>query len=242
MPRSWDSEIGYLPGVADAGDSTLWTMIRGAADGRATDRAAFAALYEPAIRAYLHARWGSGWLQGEIDDAVQEAFVECLKDDGVLTRVDPNRRGGFRAYLYGVLRNVALRIERRTARRQARTGASLPDADRLRADEPTLSRVFDRAWAIGVLQRASVRMTDRATGLGGSAPRRGELLRLRFGEGLPIREIAARWDADPARVHRQYAKARAEYRRALEAEVAALNPGSPEEIERECESLLAFFA
>ena len=53
-----------------------------------------------------------------------------------------------------------------------------------------------------------------------------ELLRLRFHEGLPIREIAARWKRDTAWVPHQYATAREEFKRAVDAglEVAAKVP------------------
>ena len=38
-------------------DVTCWTVIRGAAAGRAEDCAEFAQRYEGVIRAYLAARW-----------------------------------------------------------------------------------------------------------------------------------------------------------------------------------------
>ena len=80
---------------------------------------------------------------------------------------------------------------------------------------------------------------DRAQELGADAVQRVELLRLRFHEGLPICEIAQRWNVDSAKLHREYAKARKEFRAALLEVVAFHYPGSPADVERECVELLA---
>ena len=93
-------------------ETTCWTMIQGAARGGAEDRERFAVRYAPVVRAYLEARWGNTPLAEFLDDAVQEVFVECFKQDGVLDRADDIRFGNFRQFLLGVVRNVALRIEK----------------------------------------------------------------------------------------------------------------------------------
>jgi RNA polymerase sigma-70 factor (ECF subfamily) len=212
-------------------ESTCWTVIRGAAEGRSSDREEFARRYLPVVRAYLGARWRGTPLAQQVEDGVQEVFLDCFKRDGALGRVDPARP--FRAFLFGVARNVALRVEERRARgreRPAESGADFP------ADDPGLSAVFDRAWALTLLEEAVAR--HRAAGDG----RRAELLRLRFEEDLPVREIAARWREDPARVHKEYARAREEFKRALLEVVAFHHPGPPGEVERECERLLDLFA
>ena len=77
---------------------------------------------------------------------------------------------------------------------------------------------------------------------GEKAERRVELMRLRFSEDMPIRDIAKLWDADAAVLHREYAKAREEFKQALKAEVAFHHPGNPGEIERECAALLGLIA
>ena len=63
------------------------------------------------------------------------------------------------------------------------------------------------------------------------------LLRLRFHEELPIREIAARWQEDPARLHHEYATARDEFRTALRAVVAFHQPGPASCLDSACENL-----
>ena len=138
-------------------ESTCWTLIRGAAGGNPSDREQFARLYEPVVRAYLAARWRGS--RGELADAVQEVFLACFQPEGVLERADPQQPGGFRAFLYGVARNVARRVETRRSRRREQTLAE-DELVALPADEESLSRVFDRAWATVLLEQVIVRLRD----------------------------------------------------------------------------------
>lgn len=216
-------------------DETCWSIVQGAADGDVARRQEFARTYLPIVRAYLGARWrGTGYI-GHLEDAVQDVFVDCFKDGGALTRADPSRR--FRTFLFGIVRNVALRHEEKRARRkeeQAESGFQ----QRIQADADTLSRVFDRAWAQALMRRAMQRQRTLAEGRGEDARKRVELLRLRFAENLPIRDIAKRWGADAAVVHRQYRKAREEFQEALVDEVRFHHQGTEAEVRRECASLL----
>ena len=143
--------------MADPAHTTCWTMIHAAADGEAAERDEFARRYEPVIRAYLSIRWRRGPLIAELDDGVQEVFVECYRKGGVLQRAEPDRPGGFRAFLYGVTRNVALRVESRRARR----GEKQPATDFMEAlpetNDDAPSRAFDRAWARSVMRDAAAR-------------------------------------------------------------------------------------
>ena len=62
---------------------------------------------------------------------------------------------------------------------------------------------------------------------------------MRFHEGLPIREIAQQWQVDAVDLHREYAKARKEFKQALREVVVFHQPNqSSVEIERECTELL----
>ncbi len=216
---------------------TCWTLVQDAANGDMHARNQFAGIYLPVIRAYLGARWASGPMVQEIDDAIQETFIECFRDNGALSRVDPNRSVRFRTWLFGVVRNVALRFEERRMKAARRIDASTEPLD-IESDEARVSSAFDRAWAIALLQRAAHRQEIEAQS-DEAALRRVELLKLRFAEGLPIRDIAERWGIDAAVLHHEYAKARKEFTRALTTEVAFQCPGATAaEIERECASLL----
>ncbi len=219
-------------------DETCWTMIRAAADGDATARARFSRIYREPVLGYLRARWRSPALLQELDDALQEVLLECLKDGGALERADPDRPGGFAAFLRGVVRSVARRIEERRQRPGAAGAAAPVDPDELAADDETPSRIFDRNWAISLLREAAARQRQAAREVGPEAERRVEILRLRFECDLPIREIAAQLGEDVARVHHEYARARREFHEALLEVVAFHHGGTPAEVRRECERLV----
>ena len=220
-----------------SGPTTCWTVIRDAAGGDAEARRLFAGRYEHVVRVYLLSRWRSSPMLNELDDVIQDVFVESFRDGGVLDRVDDDSPGGFRAFFYGVVRNVARRAESRYSRRrdrQPQTGFfnESPDA------EQRLSRVFDREWATSMMREAAARQRANGESKGSDAVRRLDLLRLRFYEGRPIREIARLWGMDASEVHREYARARKEFRAALGEVVAYHMPGSAEAVDRECERLL----
>ncbi len=218
---------------------TCWTLLRGAAAGDRADREEFARRYLPVARAYLTARWRQRLNEDELEDALQEVFVECLRDDGVLERLQGGAREGFRAVLYGVVRNVALRVETAAARTNARRARDLPLED-VQADDPSLSRVFDRAWAVAIVREAASRLKARArAGDDPEARRRVELLELRFQAGLPIRTIAERWGVDAARLHHDYARARREFEAELRELVAFHNPAGTADRRMECLQVLS---
>ena len=79
-------------GAVPPRDPARWTIIRGAAEGRAPDRAEFARRYASVIRSDLGARWRKGPLLDEIDDAAQEVFLECFRPDGPLARAGASPR------------------------------------------------------------------------------------------------------------------------------------------------------
>jgi RNA polymerase sigma-70 factor (ECF subfamily) len=221
-------------------ESTCWTVIVAAAAGCASHRAAFARHYQPVIRAYLAVRWRNTLYHQDVDDAVQDAFVECFKQGGMLAHVQRDRGGGFRAFLYGVVRNVARRLEARRDRDRQAHGEV--DFDQVPVDEASQARMFDRAWARSLLREAAQRQEEHARRAGTAALRRVELLRLRFHDGLPIRAIAARWQVDAATLHHDYAKARQEFKAALVEVVAFQHPGAPAEVERQCANLLSLLS
>lgn len=219
------------------GDSTCWTVIEAAAAGCADERAVFSQHYYPMVRSYLAARWRKGSLRHDLDDAVQEVFVECFKQGGMLARAERDRPGGFRAFLYGVVRNVARRLE--SCRDRDRQSADDIDLDQFAADDESQARMFDRAWARSLLREAAQHQEEHARRAGAAALRRVELLRLRFHDGLPIRAIAERWKMDAATLHHEYAKARQEFKAALVEIVEFHHPGTAAEIECECVNLLS---
>ncbi len=212
-------------------ESTCWTVIRAAAAGSPADRDELAHRYLAVVRAYLAARWRGSLLRPDIDDAVQEVFVECFRQGGALEAAGSGQVSSFRAFLYGVVRNVARRFESRPMR----AAVPLPEIE---ANEESLSRLFERTWARAIMTEAAQLQRRRASERGPESVQRVELLRLRFEDGLPIRAIAERWGVTAAELHRAYARARQEFRAALLEVVAFHHPGSPAEVEQEAASLL----
>ena len=195
-------------------DATCWTLIHAAAGGDRLARDGFARLYQPIARTYFATRWRQSPCLATLDDAVQDVFVECFKSNGVLDKVVETHPDGFRAFFHGVLRNIARRHE--SAR-----GVSHPIADDHATDETSLSRAFDKAWARSLLKEAARIQSENAKKTKDErATKRVELLRLRFQEGLPIRDIAVKWNVDPAKLHHEFATARAEFRAALRKVIA----------------------
>jgi RNA polymerase sigma-70 factor (ECF subfamily) len=211
--------------------STCWTVIRAAAAGSSRDRDELARRYLLPVRAYIAARWRGSTLIQDLDDAVQEVFAECFRPRGAVEAAGAGGVPNFRAFLYGVARNVARRFEAR------RPQVVLPLGDAEAAEE-SLSSLFDRAWARAIMVEAGLRQRARAEAHSPEAVRRVELLRLRFEEGMPIREIAERWGEDAGRLHHEYALARKEFRSALLEVVAFHHPGTPAGVEQEAQALL----
>lgn len=220
-------------------NTTCWFLIEGAAAGCEEDRTAFAERYTPAVRAYLGARWRQSPRSSDLDDAVQEVFVECFRAGGILERSDRERPGGFRAFLYGVVRNVARRFEERAGRHRERPCPSGLDLQNVERDGPTLSQVFDRAWARSLLREAFEALRARARQASPDRRRRVELLERRFHDGTPIRDIAREWQRDAKSLHHELDRAKKEFRKALFEVVAFHSPGTAAEVEERCSELLA---
>lgn len=216
-------------------------MIRAAAAGAAPERDAFARRYAEPLAAYFAARWRGGPLAQEGDDAVQEVFVECLRDGGALRKAAPGE-GGFQPFLYGVARNVARRFEERRAARKGAQAESV-ELDRLPIDEPSLSRAFDRAFAQALLREAAALQRARAVAAGERAVRRVDLLARRFGDDQAIRDVAREWGVDAATLHHEFATARREFVLALQEVVAFHDPrATPGEVARRCAELARLVA
>jgi RNA polymerase sigma factor (sigma-70 family) len=220
-------------------DVTCWTLIESAADGDRAARDAFVERYLPVVRAYLRARWRNRVPEPELEDTVQEVFVECLRDEGVLVRNRSRRGAGFRAYLFGAVRNVALRAEETRVRKIDAPRTDSFEADGMAASDETSSRAFDRAWASALVREAAEKQKEAARSGGDAALRRVELLRLVFQEERGIADIARDWEVPPEALHREYAKARAEFAAALKDVVAFHVTESDAAVDRECRDLMS---
>lgn len=222
----------------DRYDTTCWSVVLGAAAGESWDRETFSRLYGPVIKSYLAARWRIAFDDPEVEDATQEVFVQIFKPAGALGRLDPERSGGFRAFLFGIVRNVALMVERSDRRRKARvqTESALVQ-EPIDSNAKSTEAVFDRAWVEAIAREARELMAHRQRKRDPAAdPNR--LLELRYGDGVPPREIAVQLGVDVEAVYEQIRRAKEDYQKALLDVLAAHYPGaSAGELARRCQEL-----
>ena len=213
---------------------TCWTMLRAASAGDASAKSVFARSYAAPIRAYLGHRWRDTPYTDTIDDAVQDVFVECMKPGGVLDHANQDL-GDFRALLYGVVRNIARRFEKRAARPSHHQPAESVHLDDLPAQQEALSRVFDRAWARSLLREAVLSHAQAARRGDKETRKRYRIVRLRHQQRMPIREIAAQLnEPDSEVIHNDYRRGRREFRTFLRTVVARHTGAGPESLDAEC--------
>lgn len=206
-------------------DSTSWTLIHSAADGDRSAREEFVHRYLPLVRNYLRARWRESHLYCEVDDTTQEALLQCLRPGGALSSIGRLRNRDFRAYLYGIIRNVA----RMTERKEQRTRGVVEAASELESDgapdDSGLSRVFDREWSRAMICEAvALQRTRLAESSAGQ--HRLELLRLRYEDEISIQKIADRVGQPMHTVARELIRAQDEFRATL-VEVLEQHRGAP---------------
>lgn len=211
-------------------------MIRAAAIGDSAARSTFANKYQATIRSYLELRWRGRVLADEIDDAVQEVFIECLKPGGVLERADADQ-GELRGLLRRVAQNVARRFEERGVKRGWVQPAESAWLAEVQGDDPGQATVFDRCWAHSIIEDASLRFRELAAQDGEPGQRRVELLERRFGSNEPIRAIAAAWGLPAQDLHNAYKKARKEFYQCLREVISFHRPDSTD-LELECRKVL----
>ena len=219
---------------------TCWDLIEQAASGDHVGQQEFTQLYMPLVKRYLQERWKSSRLAQEIEDAVQEVFVECIRDRGILQQVDPGRGTSFRAFLLGATRNVARRIERKAMGKHAHDQEVTSFLDGIESNEERLTQLFEKDWAQAALRGASQLHQDRATEKGGNALVRWQVLGYHFGEGLTAPAIAERIQADVSNVHKWLSRGRQDFAECLHHVVARqFREGTPaEEIQLECQRML----
>jgi RNA polymerase sigma factor (sigma-70 family) len=209
--------------------TTRWTLVLAAKTRHdPVGSEAFARLceryYEP-LYAYLRRR---GHTPEDAEDLTQ-GFIARLIEKDVLRHVDP-ARGMFRAFLLTALKHYAVNEHvRATASKRGGSQPSLsldldaPDG-RYRyepRDDLTPERLYDRRWALAVLERALavLRLECRANG-------REDFLDAVHGsltgeaERTPYREVAERFGMTESSVKVSVHRMRLRYRDLVRAEVA----------------------
>jgi RNA polymerase sigma-70 factor (ECF subfamily) len=128
--------------------------------------------HEPALRAYLLKRFPA---LPDHDDVIQEAYLRMLR------MRDQVRDDCAKAYLFAVARNAAIDLFRRRRASPCDAGADL-EALPAAADTPDAAALLDASHQQQTLFEA----------VSALPPRCREVMMLRYIEGLPARDIAAR--------------------------------------------------
>jgi DNA-directed RNA polymerase specialized sigma24 family protein len=226
--------------------TTRWSLVL-AAGRRGTPEAdhALAALCESSwYPLYAEAR-RRGLAAEDAGDRVQGFFARLLEGDGLA--VADRTRGRFRSFLLAAFGHyLANEWDREHARKRggARRIASL-DSDacesRLRrepAHEATPERIFDRRWALALIERALGRLESEYALAGKAAVFAALKPALGGDRGIPYADLARTLGISEGAVKVAMHRLRARCGRAIRDEVAQ-TVGSPEEVDDELRLLFA---
>lgn len=236
-----------LPPAAAEFQSTHWSLVAAAADPRAegarTALAELCAAYWYPLYAFLRRR-GHG--PDEAEDLTQGFFAELL-DHGYLATAD-RERGKFRTFLLTAASRYAGKEQARATAQKRGGGQTVLALDfqegenrylREPADHWTAQRLFDRRWALTLLDRTLAELR-REFAAAGKAVQFDELKIYLTGESgaPPLAAAAARLGLTEGAVKIAVHRLRERYRDRLRREVAQ-TVSSADEIRDEMHLLLA---
>jgi RNA polymerase sigma-70 factor (ECF subfamily) len=234
------------PGVRQFA-TTRWSVVL-AAGGSAPDASeALAAL----CRAYWYPLYVFVRRQGhaphDAQDLTQEFFARLLEKDWL--RAVERERGRFRSFLLAAMKHF-LANEWDRAHRLKRGGGQAVislDAESAEnryalepADHMTADRIFERRWALTLLEQVLARLRKEFVAAGRGALF-DELKTALTGEKIPYAEIAARLHSNEGAVRVAVHRLRLRYRDLVRAEIAE-TVASEDEIDAEVQHLFAALA
>jgi|ERR1035437_3466493 RNA polymerase sigma-70 factor (ECF subfamily) len=223
-----------LPSIPASGNggfaSTQWSVVLAARDGATSEaQAAMATLcanYWRPLYAYVRR---SGRSIEDAQDLTQSFFLHLLERNG-LRHVEPTR-GKFRAFLLACLNNFLTNQWRReNAGKRGGAVRFLSAADLSRAEEHYASglatpespeRVYERNWALALLQRTMERLTEEFAAAGKSHV--FEALKPRLtgdGDGAAYAELSAALGMSEVGVRVTVHRMRGRFRGLLRQDVA----------------------
>jgi RNA polymerase sigma factor (sigma-70 family) len=226
--------------------TTRWTVVLNAGEAPSTSQAeALAQL----CQTYWYPLYAYTRRQGaSIEDAqdLTQEFFACLLQRNYLDRADPNK-GKFRWFLLGALKHF-LANQRERARSLKRGGrlVHLP-LDEINAEKryqlelstsPTPERIFDRAWALTLLERVREQLRDQFE-KAGKRERFEKLASFLPGghEKKSYPEMAAELGTSEGALRVELHRFKATYRQLLRTEIAH-TVSTPTEIDGELRHLI----
>jgi RNA polymerase sigma-70 factor (ECF subfamily) len=223
--------------------TTHWSLVRAAQGAAPEARAALGALcqtYWYPLYAYIRRQ---GHPPDRAQDLTQELFARLLEKDA-LASVDEGR-GRFRSFLLAACRHFL--SNQRDWERALKRGGGLPpipigpDAEGRYAREPaheeTAERLFERRWALALLERAIGRL--RTEHVASSKERLFECLKGHLtGDGPPHTQTAEALGMSEGAVKVAVHRLRGRYRELLHDEIAQ-TLSDPADFENEVRALFA---
>ncbi|MGB5162311.1 MAG: sigma-70 family RNA polymerase sigma factor [Thermoanaerobaculia bacterium] len=226
--------------------TTQWSQVLAARDGSESEvRTALAVLFE----AYWYPLYAFVRHQGhspeEAADLTQAFFAYLLEKD-VLKSVDPSE-GKFRSFLLATLKHF-LSHERDKAQAQKRGGDQIGislDAKLAESrygyepsDDLTPEQVYERRWALTVLERTLERLEEKESS-GGDGARFEKLRPYLVGEEphLPYREVAAELEMSEGAVRGAVHRLRQSFGQLLRDEIA-MTVADADQVDEEVRHLL----
>jgi RNA polymerase sigma-70 factor (ECF subfamily) len=227
--------------------TTHWSVILSAQDRKSPQsQAALAALCEVYwFPLYAYAR-RSGYSREDAQDLTQEFFSQLLEKD-FLKDVD-HRRGKFRSFLLATLKHFLSHQRERDRAKKRGGGRVLFSLDFEVAesryhlepeDTTTPEQLYQRRWALTLLDRVVRRLEDEYAGVGkaGSFAALKEFLTA-GGQSRPYRQVAEESGMTEGAVKVAVHRLRHRYRELLKEEIAQ-TVADPADIDDELRDLLA---
>jgi RNA polymerase sigma-70 factor (ECF subfamily) len=226
--------------------TTHWTLILNAQD---TSSPLAAAALEKLCRAYWYPLYAYVRRQGEDEESAKDltqGFFTCLLEKNYLAQVQRDK-GKFRSFLLAALKHF-LSDARDKARAHKRGGGcilvSLDDAtveERYRlepVDSLDAEKLFERRWALTLLEQARARLRDEYQARGKSSLyERLKVFESGDGEGPKYAELGKELGLTEGGVKCAVSRLRQRYRELVREEVAQ-TVDSPEEVDGEIRYLI----
>jgi DNA-directed RNA polymerase specialized sigma24 family protein len=235
-----------MSGAASSGfHTTSWTLVRAAAAHPTEDsRQALATL----CQAYWHPIYAfirrKGYDPDHSQDLCQEFFTLLLEKNYLL---DANRdRGRFRSFLLTAVKHfLANEWERAHALKrgggQTAVSIDLVEAEKWYApaalEESTPESIFERRWALSVLEHVTVRLRSEFTAMG-KAEEFDKFFMFLNREPARYDEVATQMGLSAGALRMAVHRMRKKYRKLLRAEIGA-TVSTPQETDEEIRFLLA---
>ena len=229
--------------------TTRWTRVLAARGDSEASRAALSELcssyYGPVVAFLAHTGCG-----GEEPREVAHDFFARLLARDELAGVDP-ARGRFRSYLLGALKHFAANRRIRAARekrggdaehRPLTTGTDTEAELPIAAEATCLEQVFDREWAVAIVERALAVLAEEAAAGGNAEPFAVLKAWLSFGD-IPgsQADAAAQLGVNEGAVKVAVHRLRKRFREVVRSEVAQTLPAG-DDVEAELHHLVEALA